>query len=159
MVTSHLLSFEAVPERVVLEGFSEEILRALGMFMADLSAVQNQTEAYRVVAGGAERHQFEAPKDRERRPWRRHVRHEGEDMVVMPGGRVRLAPGRAEAVVEWAVGSTGVDGFVAIALLRHQSCRRVRDRRCWLAGRWTDALWKIHCVLGRTRSGRRGRFG
>jgi hypothetical protein len=35
----------------------------------------------------------------------------------MPGGRVRLAPGRAEALVEWAEGAMHVDGFVAMALL------------------------------------------
>jgi hypothetical protein len=35
----------------------------------------------------------------------------------MPGGRVRLAPGRTEAVVEWSGGGAVVDGFVAITLL------------------------------------------
>ena len=35
----------------------------------------------------------------------------------MPGGRVRLAPGRAEAVIEWAGTGAAVDGFVATTLL------------------------------------------
>ena len=35
----------------------------------------------------------------------------------MPGGRVRLAPGRAEAVVEWADAGVPVDDFVTITLL------------------------------------------
>ncbi len=35
----------------------------------------------------------------------------------MPGGRVRLAPGRAQAVVDWVDAGAPVDGFVATALL------------------------------------------
>ena len=35
----------------------------------------------------------------------------------MPGGRVRLAPGRTKAVVEWLRADASADGFVATTLL------------------------------------------
>jgi len=119
MVTSHLLTFEAFPERVVLEGFDEETLRGLEMFMARVVDGGAEDAAYRVVAGGSgqPRRPVMGAAHRQRRPWCRHVRREGEDFVMMPGGRVRLAAGRAEAVVEW--GNTGavVDRFVTTTLL------------------------------------------
>lgn len=117
MAIPHLLTFDAFPETVLLEGFGEEILGRLGMFMANLSSADSRTAPYRVVASGAGRRQVVVTKHRERRPRQRHVFDEGEDLVVMPGGRVRLAPGRAEAAVEWAEGSGRVDNFVAMTLL------------------------------------------
>jgi hypothetical protein len=117
MAKTHLLTFEAFPQRVALEGFSEEILRGLAMFMASLSIAEASAAPYRVVAGGTGGRPALAAEDHRRRPWRRHDRRDGEDLVVMPGGRVRIAPGRAEAAVEWAAGGTCVDGFVAITLL------------------------------------------
>ena len=35
----------------------------------------------------------------------------------MPGGRVRLAPGRAKATVEWAAAGAQADAFVRTTLL------------------------------------------
>ena len=119
MVKTDLLTFEAFPERVVLEGFAEEVLRGLGLFMARVREGRASDAAYRVVAGGGGRPRRPAAgvAPRRRRPWRRHLRGDGEDLVVMPGGQVRLAPGRAEAVVEWAGAGAAVDGFVATTLL------------------------------------------
>jgi len=117
MANSHLLAFEAVPQTVLLEGFDEECLKRLGMFMAGLSGAEKGNSSYRVLAGGPGRRQVAATEHRKRRPRQRHVFEEGEDLVVMPGGRVRLAPGRAEATVEWVEGSGRVDGFVAATLL------------------------------------------
>jgi hypothetical protein len=117
MAKTHLLTFEAFPQRVALEGFSDEVLRGLGMFMASRSVSESRTAPYRVVASGEGRRPALTSKSRSRRPWRRHIHRGGEDLVVMPGGKVRLAPGRSEAVVEWAEGGTGVDGFVAVTLL------------------------------------------
>ena len=114
-----LLTFEAFPERVVLEGFDEEVLRGLGMFMAQVTAGEVGDTSYRVVARGGTtaRSPAAGTTPSRRRPWRRHVRREGEDLVVMPGGRVRLAPGRAKAVVEWTDTAATVDGFVTTTLL------------------------------------------
>ena len=119
MVKTNLLTFEAFPERVVFEGFDEEILRGLGMFMARVTEGEADDAAYRVVAGGGRsprRPPVGSPPPR-RRPWRRHVRRGGEDLVMMPGGRIHLAPGRPEAVVEWSAAGTPVDDFVTTVLL------------------------------------------
>ena len=119
VVKTHLLTFEAFPGRVVLEGFDEEVLRGLGMFMARVTDDDAGDTAYRVVAGGdgGPRRPAADAAPRRRRPWRRHIRRGGEDLVVMPGGRVRLAPGRAEARVEWADAGAPVDDFVTTSLL------------------------------------------
>ena len=116
MVKTNLLTFEAFSENIVLEGFDKETLRGLGMFMAQVTAGEADDTNYRVVAGGRPRRPADAPS-RMRRPWYSHVRRNGEDFVMMPGGRVRLAPGRAEAVVEWAVAGAPVDRFVTTTLL------------------------------------------
>ena len=117
MAKTNLLTFEAFPERVVFEDFDEEVLRGLGMFMARVTDGYAGDTAYRVVAGGGRvpRRPAAGAVPSRRRPWRRHVRQDGGDLVVMPGGRVHLAPGRAEAVVEWA--GRAVDDFVATSLL------------------------------------------
>ena len=119
MVKTSLLTFEAFPERVVLEGFDDEALSGLGMFMAYVSDGVAGNVTYRVVAGGGGNPRRstldEAP--RRRRPWRRHVRRNGEDLVVMPGGRVRLAPGRSKAVVELEDAGAPSCGTVATSLL------------------------------------------
>ena len=119
MVKTNLLTFEAFPERVVFEGFDEELLRGLGMFMARVTTGEADDAAYRVVAGGgrAPRRRPASAAPRQRRPWSRHLRREGEDLVVMPGGRVRLAPGRSETAVEWAAAGAPVDDFVTTILL------------------------------------------
>ena len=114
MVKTNLLTFEAFRQRVVFEGFDEETLRGLGMFMAQVTAGEADDTNYRVVAGGRPRRPADAPS-RMRRPWSRHIRREGEDILVMPGGRVRLAPGRTEAMVELS-GAT-FDPFVTTSLL------------------------------------------
>jgi len=117
MAKSHVLEFEAFPEAVLLQGFDEEILRGLGMFMASPSVGEDRTAPYRILTGGGRWRPAATTKQRRRRPWRRHIRRDGEDLVMMSGGRVRLAPGRVEAVVEWMDAGAGVDGFVAINLL------------------------------------------
>ena len=119
MVKTDLLAFEAFPIRVVLEGLDEEVLRGLGMFMARVSDGGAGDVTYRVVAGGGRtpRRRAAGAAPRRRRPWHRHVRRGGEDLVVMQGGRVRLAPGRSKAVVEWASAGAAADGFVATRLL------------------------------------------
>jgi hypothetical protein len=113
------LVFETVPKRVVFEGFNEEILRELRAFMARFPAGESDTAPYRVVAGGGQTPQRTsvsrvAPT---RRPWRRHICRDGEDVVVMPGGRVHLAPGQPKAVVEFRSDEAGIDGFVLMTLL------------------------------------------
>ncbi len=50
MTTSHLLTFEAFPERVLFEGFDEEVLGGLTGFMARVSGGGLGDAAYRVVA-------------------------------------------------------------------------------------------------------------
>ena len=119
VVKSNLLTFEAFPERVVLEGFDEEVLRGLGMFMARVTKGGANDAAYRVVAGGGRtpRRPAAGSAPCRRRPWRRHVRRGGEDLVVMPGGRIHLAPGRAKAVVGWSDAGAPVDDFVTTILL------------------------------------------
>ena len=119
MATSHLLTFEAFPESVVFEGFGEGFLRGLGGFLARVETGGADATAYRVVVegGAALRRAAASGRPLRRRPWRRHVRRDGEDLVVMPGGHVRLAPGQAKAVVEWTDAVAPVDGFVAITLL------------------------------------------
>ncbi len=117
MAKSHVLEFEAYPEAVLLQGFDEEILRGLGMFMASPLVGEDRTAPYRILTGRGRWRPAATTKQRRRRPWRRHVRRDGEDLVVMPGGRVRLAPGRAKAVVEWADAGAAVDGLVATTLL------------------------------------------
>ena len=119
MVKTDILMFEAFPKNIVFEGFDEEALRGLGMFMARVADDFVGDAAYRVVARGGRtpRRPPAGSPPRLRRPWRRHLRRDGEDLVVMPGGRVRLAPGRAEAVVEWAATGAPVDDFVTITLL------------------------------------------
>jgi len=114
-----LLTFEAFPKRVVLEGFDEEVLREIGVLMIGVSVGVQSDASYRVVAAGKDvpRRPAADAAARSRRPWRRHVCRNGEDIVMMPGGRVRFAPGRAEAVVEWADAGVAVDGFVATTLL------------------------------------------
>jgi len=119
MVKTNLLTFEAFPERVAFEGFDEEVLRGLGMFMARVTEGEADEAAYRVVAGGGgiPRRRTAGAAPRTRRPWRRHVRLGDEDLLVMPGGRVHLAAGRAEAVVEWSGAGAAADGFVTTTLL------------------------------------------
>ncbi len=119
MVKTHLLNFEAFPESVALEGFDEETLRGLGVFMASVSDGGVGDAEYRVVAGGSRAPRKPAAGEApcRHRPWRRHIHRDGEDIVMMPGGRVCLAPGRAEAVVEWADAGAAIDGFVATTLL------------------------------------------
>jgi len=119
VVKTDLLTFEAFPEEVAFEGFDEEVLRGLGTFMARFVEGGAGDDAYRVAAGGAgtPRRPPAGSPPHQRRPWRRHLRRDGEDLVVMPGGRVRLAPGRAKAVVEWADAGAPVDDFVPITLL------------------------------------------
>jgi len=119
VATTNLLTFEAFPERVVLEGLDAAVLSGLGMFMARVSQGGVGDAPYRVVAGGrgAPRRRDANAAPRARRPFHRHVVRGLENVVVMPGGRVRLAPGRAEAVVEWAGAETAVDNFVATTLL------------------------------------------
>jgi hypothetical protein len=119
VVNKDLLTFEAFPERVVLEGFDEEILRGLGLLMARVSDGGACDAAYGVVASGdrVPRRPAAGTAPRRRRPRRRHVHRDGEDVVQMPGGRLRLAPGRSMAVVEWEDAGSVVDGFVAITLL------------------------------------------
>ena len=103
MVKINLLTFEAYPRSVLFEGFDEETLRGLGVFIANVSDGGAGDATYCVVAGGGTpRKRAASAVPRNRRPWRRHVCRDGEDIVMMPGGRVRLAPGRAEAVVEWS---------------------------------------------------------
>jgi hypothetical protein len=89
------------------------------MFMARFSDGGSGGASYRVVAGQDRRARRRAADavPRGRRPWRRQTRRDGEDMVAMPGGRVRLAPGRPKAVVEWREGAAAGDEFVAITLL------------------------------------------
>jgi len=118
-VKTHLLTFEAFPGTVAFDGFDDQVLRGLGMFMAQVTAGEVGDTSYSVVAGGgrAPRSPAAGSTPRRRRPWRRHLRREGEDLVVMPGGRVRLAPGRAKAVVEWTDTGAAVDGFVTTTLL------------------------------------------
>jgi len=119
VVKTNLLTFEAFPGRVALEGFDEEVLRGLGMFMARVTDGGVDDGVYRVVAGegGTPRRPPAGSPPRRRRPRHRHLRRDGEDLVVMPGGLVSLAPGRAEAVVEWADAGALVDDFVATTLL------------------------------------------
>ncbi len=119
MLKTDLLTFEAFSENIVLEGFDEETLRGLEMFMARVVDGGAEDAAYRVVAGGGGRPRRPAlgAAQRQRRPWCRHVHRDGEDIVVMPGGRVRLAPGRPTAMVEWASTGAAVDRFVTTTLL------------------------------------------
>jgi len=119
MVNTNLLTFEAFPERVAFEGFDEEVLRGLGMFMARVTDGGADDAAYRVVVGGGRelRRLPAGPPRRRRRPWHRYLRRDDEDIFMMPGVRVRLAPGRAEAVVEWADTGAPLDDFVATMLL------------------------------------------
>jgi hypothetical protein len=119
VVKTHLLNFEAFPESVALEGFDEEVLRGIGVFMARSSEGGTGDTPYRVIASGGRtpRKLAAVAVPRRRRPWCRHVCRNGEDIVMMPGGRVRLAPGRAKAVVEWADAGAAIDGFVATTLL------------------------------------------
>jgi len=119
VVKTNLLTFEAFPEGVAFDGFDDEALRGLGMFMARVTDGGAGDAAYRVVAdgdGGPRRPAADAAP-RRRRPWHRHLRRDDEDLFMMPGGRVRLAPGRAKAVVEWSGARTPVDSFVATSLL------------------------------------------
>ena len=104
MVKTDLFTFEAFPERVVLEGFDDHVLSGLGTFFARISDGGAGDAAYRVVAvgGGGPRLSIEGAAPHPRRPWHRHFRRNGEDVLAMPGGRVRLTPGRAKAVVEWS---------------------------------------------------------
>jgi len=117
VVKSNLLTFEAFSERVALEGFDEETLRGLGMFMARVTEGGADDAAYRVVSGrgGAPRCPPADAPPSAHRPWRRHIRQGGEDLIVLPGGRVRLAPGRAEAVVGFSGAAT--DPFITTSLL------------------------------------------
>jgi hypothetical protein len=119
VVKTNLLTFEAFPERVVFEGFDEDVLRGLSMFMARVTEGGAGDAVYRVVAGGGggPRHWPANKAPRRRRPWRRHVRRGGEDIVMMPGGRIRLAPGRAKAVVEWSGAGMPLDDLVTTTLL------------------------------------------
>jgi hypothetical protein len=119
VVKTHLLTFEAFPETVALEGFDDQVLAGLGMLMVSVSGGEVGDAAYRVVASGGRkpRQSNAGGAPRWRRPWGRHVRQNGEDLVVMPGGRVRLAPGRSEAVVEWLDAYAAIDEFVATSLL------------------------------------------
>ena len=119
VVKTNLLTFEAFPEKVVLEGFDDQVLSGLGTFFARISDGGVGDAAYRVVAvgGGGPRRSIEGAAPHPRRPWHRHFRRDGEDVLVMPGGRVRLTPGRAKAVVEWTGTGAAVDGFAATALL------------------------------------------
>jgi len=119
VVKTNLLTFETAPVRVVLEGFDEEVLRALGMFMVGISEGTAGDATYRVVSRGGERFRGSAAAvtPRRRRPWRRHLRQDNEDLFVMPGGRLRLAPERAKALVEWVDTGSVADGFVATSLL------------------------------------------
>ena len=112
-----LLTFEAFPERVILEGFDEETVRGLQMFMARVTDGGAGEDRYRVVAsgGGPPRRPTAGSAPRVRRPWRRHIRRDGEDIVMMPGGRVTIAPGRAEAAVGFSGAAT--DPFVTTTLL------------------------------------------
>ncbi len=132
MVKTHLLNFEAFSESVALEGFDEEVLRGLGVFMARVSDGGVGDATYRVVASGsrAPRRLAAVAVPRRRRPWRRHVHRDGEDIVMMPGGRVRLAPGRAKAVVEWADAGAAIDGFVATTLLEGALIHALAMRGC-----------------------------
>lgn len=118
MVKTDLLTFEAFPERVFLEGFDDEALAVLGMFMARVSEGGVGDAIYRVVScgGGGSRRSAPGVMLRSRRPWRRYVRGDSEDLIVMPGGRVRFASGCSEAAVEWKDGGA-VDRFVATSLL------------------------------------------
>lgn len=99
--------------------FEEEALRGLGMIMAGVTDSGPGYASYRVVGGGdrTPRRPTREAAPRRRRPWCRHVRRDGEDLVVMPGGRVRFAPGRAEAVVERADSGSSVDSLVTTMLL------------------------------------------
>ena len=119
MVKTDLLTFEAFPERVVLEGFDEDILRVLGMFMVGISEGTVGDDIYRVVScgGGGSRGSAAGVTPRRRRPWRRHLRQDNEDLFVMPGGRLRIAPERKKALVEWAGTGVAADGFVAATML------------------------------------------
>ena len=114
---TNLLTFEAFPERVILEGFDEETLRGLRMFMARVTDGGAGKDRYRVVVRGSRppRRPTAGSAPRARSPWRRHIRRDGEDIVMMPGGRVTLAPGRAEAAVEFSGAAT--DPFVTTTLL------------------------------------------
>ena len=85
MVKTHLLTFEAFPETVALEGFDEETLRGLQMFMARVTDGGAGEDRYRVVArgGGPPRQPTAGSAPRARRPWRRHIRRDGEDIVML----------------------------------------------------------------------------
>ena len=111
---SHFLTFEAFPVRVLFEGFDEEVLRGLGGFMARVQAGGEKTAAYRVVVEGGARPRRAAVSGTalKRRPSRRHLIRDGEDRVHMPGCTLRLAPGRAEAVVEFPGARAAGDGYV-----------------------------------------------
>lgn len=116
---THLLTFEAFPETVALEGFDDQVLAGLGMLMVSVSGGEVGDAAYRVVASGGRkpRQSNAGVAPRQRRPLQRHIRRNGEDLFVMPGGRVHLAPGRAKAEVDWADTGAAVDGFATTSLL------------------------------------------
>ena len=113
-----LLEFETVPLRVALEGFGKNFLGEVRAFMTRV-AEGDSGAAYRVVVEGRRaaarsRTSITAPQ---RRPFRRHLSQEGEDVIVMPGCRVRLAPGRPKAVVEFRSDAGAFGGLVLATLL------------------------------------------
>jgi len=114
MTTSHLLTFEAFPERVLFEGFDREVLRGLGGFMARVRTGGADSAAYRVVAEGGARPRRAAVSGTglKRRPFRRHLQRDGEDQIHMPGCTLRLAPGRTESFVDFPGTVADVDGYV-----------------------------------------------
>ena len=112
------LTFETVPERVVFEGFNEEILSELRAFMVRVQADDSELAPYRVVVAGGQTLRMAVNRSvPTRRPFRRHLQQDGDDLLQMPGCRLRLAPGQPEAAVEFRAGSAGVDGFVLTTLL------------------------------------------
>jgi len=119
MTNSHLVSFEAFPGKVLFEGFGQEILHGLSVFLTRTPADTNSRSEYRVCFEGGGR--FPTAVIRRavltRRPFRRHLTTNGEDLVLMPGCRLRLAPGRSKAAVEYRAGGVAVDGFVLATLL------------------------------------------
>lgn len=111
MASAHLLNFAAFPERMVIEGFGEEVVGLLGGFTVRVQPGGTDDPAYRVVAEGIRSRVKRGAAVSGRRPHRRHLLCDGEDRAHMPGCNLRLASGRPVAVVEFSA-KKSADGYV-----------------------------------------------
>lgn len=119
MQTSHLLTFDAFPERVRLDGFDEALLQSQKALLVRVSEEETAEAPYRVVATSRRGVMREGREKAaaSRRPFVRFVPGPEEDLVLMPGGRVRLAPARAVATVEFWRPQADIAGFVVGTLV------------------------------------------